>query len=436
MKRGANATLFRCTNAVADALFVVYNSPVMKKRIAFTALGVILVAGTLAAIKALQFRKMMAQAAGFVPPPEPVITSDVERQTWESLLDSVGTIKAVQGVTVSAEMAGKVLRIPFAPGKTVRAATLLVQQDVSTERAQLRAAEARLALARATLDRVRQLLVKHAAAEAELDNATASVDQAEAEVDNIRTVIDKKTIRAPFSGRLGIRLVNLGQVLNPGTPIVELQSVDPVFVNFRLPQNQLARLKVGLPVRVSSNAIEGPPVTGTITAINPVVDSTTRNVEVQATLPNKAGVLKPGMFVEVIVVLPDSKDVLAMPATAVLYAPYSDSVFVVEQGEASASPARADKAPTDKARSTESPAGDAKAGAKAPTAQAAAQKIVRQQTVRLGERRGDYVAVLKGLKAGDVVVSSGVFKLRNGQAVVVDNRLRPEFKLEPTPQNE
>jgi len=392
----------------------------MRKRsvVALSVLTVVLALILLGGTKALQIRRMIAGAAQFAPPPEPVTVVALQRQSWESLLSSVGSLAAVQGVTVSAELTGKVVRVAFEAGTLVRAGALLVQQDVASETAQLRAIEARLALAASNLDRARRLLAKHALPPSEYDLAAAQASQAQAEADALRATITKKTIRAPFAGRLGLRQVNLGQVINAGEPIVLLQSIDPVFVNFLVPQQHLAQVTVGLPIRISSNTLPGTAIAGTITAITPQIDASTRSIELQATVANPDERLRPGMFVNVTVVLPHQLPVLALPATAVLYAPYSDSVFVVETappGSAAAAPAAAPAAGSGV---------EAKAGL-----------VVRQQFVRLGERRGDYVAVLDGLKPGQTVVSTGVFKLRNGQAVVVDNTLSPAFSLAPKPSD-
>ncbi|MBK8482690.1 MAG: efflux RND transporter periplasmic adaptor subunit [Proteobacteria bacterium] len=400
----------------------------MRKRsvVALSVLAIVVVVGVLGGIKALQIRKMIAGASQFMPPPEPVTTVRLERQSWESLLTTVGSLAAVQGVNVSAELSGRVTRIAFEAGTKVRAGAL-VQQDVAAETAQLRAIEARLALANSTLDRVRRLLAKHAVPASEHDLAAAQASEAAAEADALRATITKKTIRAPFSGRLGLRQVNLGQVLNAGEPIVLLQSIGPVYVNFLLPQQHLQQVALGLPVRITTSALPGAPIVGTITAVTPQVDPDTRSVELQATVPNSDERLRPGMFVKLAVVLPRAREVVALPATAVLYAPYSDSVFVLEAQPpaAAAGPATAQ--------------GPAATEEVAPGAQTAGvgvrQQFLRQQFVRLGERRGDYVAVLDGLKAGQAVVSTGVFKLRNGQAVVVDNTLNPSFKLAPTPSD-
>jgi membrane fusion protein (multidrug efflux system) len=374
----------------------------MIKRIIITIVGLLVVVGILGGIKGLQIERMTAQGKQFSPPPEPITTAVARKETWESLLTAVGSLEAVQGVIVTAELSGKVERIGFEPGTKVKAGDLLVQQDISAENAQLRAAEASLTLAKIDLDRKIKLLAQKTISRSEYDNAEAQFKEAAAQADTIRATIKKKTIRAPFDGRLGIRLVNLGQVLKEGDAIVSLQSIDPIFVNFSLPQQQLAQVESGLTVQVTTDALPGRVVDGEITAINPQVDTATRNVQMQATVANPDERLRPGMFVNVAVVLPARKDVLAIPATAVLYAPYSDSVFVVEEKK------------------------EEKNGQPG--------QVVRQKFVRLGEKKGDYVAIVSGLEEGDTVVSTGVFKLRNGQSVVVDNAVTPEFKLNPEPE--
>ncbi|TFG43982.1 MAG: efflux RND transporter periplasmic adaptor subunit [Syntrophobacterales bacterium] len=373
----------------------------MKKRILLTLAGLTVLVGILGGIKGLQIDRMIAHGKQMVPPPEAVTTAVASLQTWESLLPAVGSLAAVQGVTMTAELTGKVVQIAFTPGSRVKAGDLLVKQDTSSEEAQLRSAEAAAALAKLNAERLGKLLAERTIAQSQYDNAEAGYKQAVAQADNIRASIAKKTIRAPFDGRLGIRLVNLGQVLNEGEAIVSLQSLDPIFVNFSLPQQQLSSIKAGLAIRVTTDALPGDIIQGKITAINPQVDAATRNIRVQATVANADERLRPGMYVSVAVVLPDRKKVLAIPATAVLYAPYSDSVFIVED-------------PPEP--NPEQPV-----------------KVVRQEFAQLGEKRGDFVAVQSGLKEGETVVSTGVFKLRNGQTVTVDNALSPEFKLKPKP---
>ncbi len=373
----------------------------MKKFVFLVIVGLVVVAGALTGIKALQIGRMAAQVKQ--PPPEIVTTAVAQAQIWESTLTAVGSLVAVQGVVIAAEMSGKVVAIAFEPGSMVKAGDLLIQQDIAAEEAELRAAEATAGLTKLTLERARRLLAEGTFSQAEFDKADADHKQARAQIDNIRAVIAKKTVRAPFTGLLGIRLVNLGQMLSPGDQIVSLQSLDPIYANFSLPQQQLTRIRPSLKVRVATDALPGEVIEGAVTAINPQVETATRNIMVQATVPNRNQHLRPGMFVNVTVLLPEQDKVLVIPSTAVLNAPYSDSVFIVEHA-----------------------AGDK---------QGASDKVARQQFVKLGERRGDFVAVIAGLKEGEMVVSTGVFKLRNGQAVTVDNTLSPEFKLSPTPKD-
>lgn len=374
---------------------------VMVKRIIITLIGIIVLIGGLAGIKYLQIERMTAYGDNFMPPPEIVTTAIAKNDSWESLLTAVGSLEAVQGVVVTAELTGKVVHIAFEPGTRVKAGDLLVQQDTSVESAQLRAAEAALTLAKINFERTKKLVANKTVSQSDFDNADAQLKEAVAQADNIRAVIGKKTIRAPFAGRLGIRQVNLGQTLNEGDEIVSLQSLDPVYVNFLLPQQRLAQVYPGLAIRLTTDAFPGQVISGKTTTINPQVDAATRNIRIQATVENPAELLRPGMYVNVSVVLPDRIEVVTIPATSVLYAPYGDSVFVVE------------KQKNDSNKSS--------------------GLVLNQKFVRLGETRGDYVSIISGLTQGETVVSTGVFKLRNGQAVVIDNTLSPEFKQRPKP---
>jgi membrane fusion protein (multidrug efflux system) len=375
----------------------------MKKRILLALLGILIVAGLLAGIKALQIGKMTDQGKAFTPPAETVTSFQLQPQSWTSELAAVGSMTAVQGVTLAAEAPGKIVAIAFQPGTSVRTGDLLVRQDTSVEEAQLPGAEAAEVLARANLERARALLAENAVAQVEYDTALAAHSEAASAVAQLRAVIAKKTVRAPFAGRLGIRLVNLGQMLKEGEPIVSLQTIDPIFADFSLPQQALSQLTTGIAVHVTTDAYPGETFGGKITAINAEVDSATRNISLQATVTNAQEKLLPGMFARVAVVLPGSAEVLAIPATAVLYAPYGDSVYVIEEHK------------------------DEKTGETGT--------VLRQQFIRLGEKRGDFVAVVSGLKGHETVVSTGAFKLRNGQTVVVDNQLAPTFSLEPKPEN-
>jgi membrane fusion protein (multidrug efflux system) len=375
----------------------------MIKRIIGIVFVLLLVVGVIAGIKFLQVRKMIDAGKHKSFPPAIVTTARVQARTWQSSLTTVGSVVAVQGVTVAAELPGKVVEIAFTAGTAVEKGDLLLRLDTSSEEAQLKAAETAVALAKINRDRARELVSKKSMSRSGLDTTDAQYNEALAKADEIRAVIAKKTIRAPFSGRLGIRLVNLGQILNQGESIVELQSLDPVFVNFSLPQQELARLKNGLDVRISSDVLPGAPVSGAITAINPGVDAATRNVRIQATVDNPQQKLRPGMFVRVAVQLPEKKQVLILPDTSILYAPYGDSVFVVDERK------------------------DTKTGKPG--------LVLRQQVVRTGAKQGDFVVVTSGLKEGETVVTTGVFKFRNGQSAIVDNSLSPKFEEHPELEN-
>src|SRR3954471_9906935 len=295
------------------------------------ALIVLFFAGPLALVRFLQIKAMIAAGQNAVMPPTVVTASPVAKQTWDDAIDTTGTLAAVQGVTIATEMAGKIAKIQFEAGSSVKAGDLLVQLDTSTEEAQLRAAEANAAFTKASLDRARELRQNNTNSPSELDAAEAQAKQAVAQVDNIRAVIAKKTIRAPFAGRFGLRQVNLGQILRDGDPITTLQTLDPIYVNFSLPQQRLGDLAVGNLVRVKLGGESTQVFEGKINAVSPEVDPVNRNIRVQATLANREEKLRAGMFANVDVVLPTTENLLAIPATAVLYAPYGDTVFVVEE---------------------------------------------------------------------------------------------------------
>lgn len=374
----------------------------MVKNISFTLLALVALIGLLGGIKGIQFRDLIAAAATMAPPPASVATHKVERQNWEKTLNAVGTLEATQGVTISADIPGRITDVFFTPGAQVQKGTPLIQQDISSETAQLRAAEANVELARLNVERVRELYTKRASSKADLDTSEARYKEALAQADTIRTNIEKKTVKAPFSGRLGIRLVNVGQDLASGTPIVSLQAVDTMFLNFSLPQQSLAHLAPGLPVRMTTDAVPGQVYEGVLTALDPEVDPATRNVRVQATVQNPDQKLLPGMFSNAQVVLPDVEPVVVVPITAVAYATYGDSVFVVEEE-------------TNEAGET--------------------HLVARQQFVRLGRTLGDFVAISKGIEEDQTVVVSGVFKLQNGAPVTVNNDVKPAFSLTPSPKD-
>lgn len=374
----------------------------MIKNVAFTLLALFALVGLLGGIKAIQIRDLISAASTMMPPPATVATHKVEKQTWEVVIDAVASLEAVQGVVISADIPGRITEVFFTPGSRVEKGAPLIQQDITSETAQLRAAEANVELARLNVERVRELYTKRASSKADLDTAEARIKEAQAQADTIRTTIAKKTIKAPFSGQLGIRLVNVGQDLASGTPIVSLQAVDTMFLNFSLPQQSLAAIEPGLPVRMKTDAVPDREFSGAITAIDPEVDPATRNVRVQATVENPDQKLLPGMFGSVKVVLPAREPVVAVPITAVAYATYGDSVFVVEE------------------ETKES-------GEK--------QLVARQQFVQLGRTMGDFVAITKGIEEDQTVVVSGVFKLQNGAPVAVNNDIKPSFSVTPTPKD-
>lgn len=351
-------------------------------------------------LKFFQVRAAIAQASAFQPPPEAVTTIVAGEERWTDTLPVIGSARAAQGVTVSADLPGVVERIEFDSGRAVRAGEVLVRLDASQERAQLAAAEAQRDLARLDAERKRHLAEKGLIAVSDHDRAAAELRQAEARIAEIRATIERKTIRAPFSGLLGIRQANLGQYLNSGDPIVALQALDPIFVDFSVPQGALAGLAAGTVVRASADGAGE--LEGEISAVDSIVDAATRNVRVQATFSNADGRLRPGMFVQAQVVRGAGQPVIAIPASAVSYAPYGNSVFVVTE--------------------MESPAGETYRG-------------VHQQFVQLGAGRGDQVAVVSGLEPGAEVVTSGVFKLRNGAAVFVDNQTQPSNSTAPEPED-
>ena len=374
----------------------------MRKRMLLLLAGMAVFVAVLGTVKVRQIQMAMAQAASFQPPPEAVTTTIAKHEPWPASLSAIGTVTAVHGVTVSADLPGVVDRIAFESGKTIVAGEVLVQLDTRQEKAQLAAAEAQSNLTRLNLDRSRGLWMQGIVSQADFDRASAESEQAEARVGEIRATIERKTIRAPFAGILGIRQVNQGQYLNAGDPIVPLQSLHPVYVNFALPQQELAQLRVGGDVRVSAEGLPGVEIGGQITALDSVVNEATRNVQVQATLANADGRLRPGMFVKTEVVLGASRPVIAIPASAISYAPYGDSVFLVAD--------------------LKGPKGESYRG-------------VKQQFVKLGGARGDQVAVVSGVDAGQEVVTSGAFKLRNGAAVHVNNDVQPGNNPSPKPED-
>ena len=292
----------------------------MKKRIFLAILVVLVIFGTLAGVRVLQVQAMIEAGENFAPPPVAVDVKTAQREDWVELLGAVGTVNAIEGITVRSTLSGVVERIAFQPGTRVETGDLLIELDRGVEEANLLQAEADLDLAERQLLRARGLIKSDTISISDLDDAVARQAEAAARVASLRATLDKKTIHAPFTGELGIKQISLGQYLNPGDPVVELQALDQVFVQFSLPQQHLPALVVGLDVQVTSNAYEERTFDGTITAVNPQIDPSTRNVMVQATFDNPQHQLRSGMYVSVDVILPETRSLVTIPATSVLYA--------------------------------------------------------------------------------------------------------------------
>ena len=372
------------------------------KRAFFIIIFVVLILiglGFIVGTKGLQFAAMSESAENAAPPLSTVSSFNVEQQSWEQSLRAVGSIQPVQGVVLEAEAPGLVQSIHFENGEKVDEGDLLVQLDIDVEQARLRAAEATARLSELEFRRAERLRESGNVPQSNLDRAIADLERANAEVENIRAIIDRKTIRAPFSGRVGIRKINLGQFVPLGAAIVPIQAYEKVYVDFSLPQQALATVAKGYQVNLRADAYPKRIFEGRVTALSPEIDPATRTIKVQGTLENPDGALRAGLFVRVEVILPEKKEVTAIPVTAVLYAPYGDSVY----------------------RLTENPDGEG--------------IIAKQSFVRLGQTKGDFVEVLEGAKRGDRVVSAGAFKLRNNARVNIDNSNRPEPLLDPVPDN-
>lgn len=380
---------------------------------------IVTVIGLLALITGLVFVKfsqissliaMGKQMEKSGPPPEAVGSAIAQTEVWEGTLPAVGSIASVKGVALSNDAAGVVTRISFESGSIVKQGQVLVELDSSVERAQLASARSRRDIAKLTAERSRTLLASNVIAQAQVDSDEATLRTSNTELDAIQAQIARKVVRAPFAGRLGIRNVNLGQYLSPGTQLTTLEQIGAVYVDFSLPQQWLGKVAVGMPVRVTIEGSSGKTVDGQIAAVDPTVDNTTRNLKLRASVVNKDDTLRPGMFAKVSVILPERASQVIVPSTAVVHASYGDSVFVIE-----------DKKP------------DAPGMRQTPDGRTV--KVARQQFVRLGQARGDFVAILDGVTAGQELVSAGAFKLRNGSPVTVDNRVKADAQLSPRPEN-
>lgn len=351
--------------------------------------------------KGMMIKQYMASLGG---QPQTVSAVVATIQEWNTNLDAVGTLRAVKGVDLSAETAGTVDEIHFDSGDEAKAGTLLVTLRADNEISKLKSLEATAKLAETTYQRDVQQLKAQAVSQATVDIAAANFASAKAQVAEQKALVDKKTIHAPFAGRLGIRKVDIGQYLNPGTVIVTLQSLDPIYLDFYLPQQSLAKISVGQNATVRTNTYPDKQFTGRISAINAKVDVATRNVEVRVELDNPEPKLLPGMYATVSIEVGGPQRYLTLPQTAITYNPYGETVFLVEE-----------KGENDKGEK---------------------QLVVQRKFVVVGPTRGDQVAILKGIGEGDTVVTSGQIKLQNGAAVTVNNAVVPSSDADPKPSEE
>jgi membrane fusion protein, multidrug efflux system len=365
-------------------------------------LGVVLLVAAIGSVVVHNIMKQIAQ--GKIPQPPVVVTAmKVGTQEWQPQLNSVGSLRALRGVDVTTEIAGLVREIHFKSGDEVNAGSVLIQLNADSDLAQLASLKAAADLAQVTLTRDKVQLAAEAISQAQVDGDEADLKSKRAQAASQQATVDKKTIRAPFSGRLGITLVNPGQYLNPGDKVVTLQTIDPIYIDFNLPQQQISGVSVGQPVTVLSDAYLGQPFSGKVTAIDSKVDTATRNVQIEATVANPKKLLLPGMFGRAAVDSGEKKTYLTLPQTAITYNPYGATVFIT-----------ADKK-------------DAKGN---PQLQA------QQVFVTPGPTRGDQVAILKGISEGATVVTSGQLKLKNGTPLRIDNSAQPLNEQNPTPQEQ
>jgi membrane fusion protein (multidrug efflux system) len=364
----------------------------MAKRFILVLVIVAALLGGLGFVKYRQVETAIAMGASFAPPPTAVTTVVAKRETWPTTLEVIGTAAAIQGVTVGADLPGTVDKIHFQSGQSVKEGDILVELDIRQEKAQLANIEAQRDLARIQYGRSEELVKAGVISKSEYDNAASQQKATEAQVGEIKASIARKTIHAPFSGILGIRQISLGQYLAAGQAIVSLQALNPIYVNFGVPQQDTPKMSIGHALQVTTTDLPGVVFNGKITALDSVVNEQTRNIQVQATFQNQAGRLRPGMYVQVELPLGKPRDVIPLPASAINYAPYGDSVFVVAEMK------------------------DQKGNT---------YRGVKQQVVKIEGSRGDQVAITSGINAGDEVVSSGVFRLRNAAPVLVNNSVKP-----------
>lgn len=407
----------------------VEKKPSTTKRMIIMIVAVLALIGIIAGIKVLMIMKMLA---GMKPPPPAVVTSaKASYQEWQPELRAVGTLRAARGADLALEVAGLVGHVNVRSGEDVKAGQLLLELVTTDEVANLHQLEAQTALAQLTYERAKKQIAVHVIAQADYDNAAADLKVKQASVAQQQAIISKKLLRAPFAGRAGIVTITPGSYLNAGTVIVTLQELDPEYVDFFVPQKSLGQVQVGRSATLTLDAFPGKSFPGTVNAVNPRVDTDTRNVLVEARVPNPDRVLSPGMFVNVAVESGSQQRHLTLPQTAVVYNPYGETVYVVrtkrqfDADQRAAAPKDAD--PVDERPTSKKPTKGAP--------QIPADALVVEQTfVTTGPTRGDQVAILSGIEAGAEVVTSGQIKLKNGAAVRIDNSVRPSDNPNPAPQ--
>lgn len=373
----------------------------MTKRMLIMLGCVAVLIAALAVGKYIQIQKMIASAPK--PAPEVVTTTKVALTEWQPLLSSVGTVTAYRGVEVTSEIAGMAREIKFKSGQQVKKGDVLFVLNSDSDTALLHALEASAELAATVLKRDEAQLAVEGVSKAQVDTDKADLKNKRALVEQQAALVQKKTIRAPFAGRLGITAINPGQYINPGDKLVTLQTIDPIYVNFYVPQRQTSQLRVNQHLQITSDAFPGVTFEGKVNAINPVIDVNSRNVQVQAKLSNEKQQLLPGMFANINLDVGNKGQLITLPQTAITYNPYGSTVFVAKPGDKK----------------------DAKGN---PIL------VVSQVFVTTGATRGDQVAIVKGLEAGQEVVTTGQIKLKNGSSIVVNNSVLPANNANPTPQ--
>ena len=407
----------------------VENKPSTTKRMIIMIVAVLALIGIIAGIKVLMIMRMLS---GMKPPPPAVVTTAKSSyQEWQPELRAVGTLRAARGADLALEVAGLVGRVNVRSGEDVKAGQLLLELVTTDEVANLHQLEAQAALSQVNFERAKQQIAVHVIAQADYDNAAADLKVKQAAVAQQQAIIAKKQLRAPFAGRAGIVTITPGTYLNAGTVIVTLQELDPEYVDFFVPQKSLGQVQVGRTATLTLDAFPGKTFPGTVNAVNPRVDTDTRNVLVEARVPNPDRVLSPGMFVNVAVESGSQQRYLTLPQTAVVYNPYGETVYIVrtksEFDSDQAAAAAKDADPVDKSPAPKKPA-------KGPPQTPPDALVVEQTFVTTGPTRGDQVAILSGLDAGVEVVSSGQIKLKNGAPVRIDNRVLPADSPNPRPQ--